>query len=267
MPKTSVRGAGGKQVRKVSARASAEATLCEPSTTSHGFSPITSTRAGQRSDLNPRSTSDSAHDQPLTREDVERRQRDGRVPRLVRPEQGQLDRPQSVDQVRTDTRPGRGAVERGRGALYSQVKSRPISWRRLLRSRAARRITARGLVAGLAADRGTPALDDPGLLAGDRRQGRAELLVWSNEMLVMTETAGRTTFVESSRPPHADLQHDGPGPASGEVEQAHRGRDLEEGRAPVAVGVVRQVQFGDGKAAPGRSARPGRRGSRQPRRR
>ena len=56
--------------------------------------------------------------------------------------------------------------------------------------------------------------------------------MWSNEMLVMIETTGRTTFVESSRPP-TPTSSTTARPAAGEVQQPHRGRDLEKRRAAV----------------------------------
>lgn len=54
-------------------------------------------------------------------------------------------------------------------------------------------------------------------------------------MLVTIDTTGCTTFVESSSTSHADFEDDRPDVPSGEMEEAHRRRDLEERRATIAV--------------------------------
>ena len=130
VPKTRVRRDGGKQVRKVSASAAAEATLCAPSITSQGFWP---------SDLDPR--------RPLERgetanhvvardfearldfgQKVEARQHDGDVVGLVRSEQRQRQSsPVAAPGLDGDAGRRSGAISGGTGGMSSYQKSLSIS--------------------------------------------------------------------------------------------------------------------------------------------
>ncbi len=85
---------------------------------------------------------------------------------------------------------------------------------------------------------GRPRLMIPAFSAAIAPRVEPSRRVWSNEIVVSTETSGRTALVESSRPPMPTSTTASPTPAPGEVEQAHRRGDLEEGR-PAEVAEMR----------------------------
>jgi len=184
-------------------------------------------------------------DPPLG-QNVEARQRDRRVVPLVGPEhrQGHF-RPPAGPGLDRDPA-GRGSSQRGFGGDVSVIEvdvdlpqggapepGRPVD-------------RGPGLVAPDPADGGPTPLEDPGLLAGDGAEGRAELagVVEGDRGQDGQDRPDDVGRVEPAA--HPDLQDHDPRAPAGEVEQAHRGGDLEEGRPPVPVVGVGGVQGGDG---------------------
>ena len=119
--------------------------------------------------------------------------------------------------------------------MSSNSKSVPSSCRRHAAAAATRRIACCASPPTTPLTAGRPRLRIPAFSVAINSSVLPSWRVWSNEMLVMIDSAGRTTLVESSRPPMPDLEHDRADAATGEMEQAHRRGDLEERRPAIAV--------------------------------
>ena len=94
-----------------------------------------------------------------------------------------------------------------------------------------RRITSRGSGAVTPLTTGTPGLMIPAFSAAMAASESPNCWVWSKLMLVMTDTRGVQTLVESKPAAQSHLEHGRIHPPPGKMHKRHGGEDLEVGGA------------------------------------